>query len=111
MFAAYFDEAGGEDIRFTLVCGYAASVADWEAFEVDWKLFLIKFGVPYLHMKEFSQSKKCYEHWKGKDTLRANFMEMAAEIINSHLKRAFISIVSHECFAKVDAAYKLHERF
>lgn len=110
-FSGCFDESGGEDIGFTLVSGYAASTAQWESFEVDWKLFLIKFGVPYLHMKEYSQSTKCYKQWKGNERLRAAFTGMAAEIINSHLKRTFISIVSHEDFEKADAIYKLRERF
>ena len=43
--------------------------------------------------------------------MRASFIGMAADIINSHLKQTFISIVSHEDFEKVDAIYKLRERF
>jgi hypothetical protein len=56
MFTCYFDEAGGKDHGFTVVAGWAASIERWEHFEVDWKLFLIKWGVPHLHMKEFTQS-------------------------------------------------------
>lgn len=111
MFAAYFDESGGNDSRFTFVCGYTATVAQWSAFEFDWKLFLAKFRVPYLHMKEFSQSKKCYTQWQGNKTLRAQFLGMASEIIGSHLQRAFIGMVSHDGFDKVDLKYKLRERF
>jgi hypothetical protein len=111
MFAAYFDESGGEDIGFTFVAGYGASVAQWESFEVDWKLFLAKFQVPYLHMKWFSQSKDCYAAWKGNEHKRADFVGMAAEIINSHAKRAFLSMVSNDEFTEVDKIYMLHERF
>jgi hypothetical protein len=106
-----YDESGGEDLRFTFVCGYAASIAQWESFEVDWKLFLIKFGVPYLHMKEFSQSKKCYAGWKGNESLRARFLGMASEIIAAHLKRAIMCIVSHECFENVNLKYRVCETF
>src|ERR1035438_10148843 len=111
MFAAYFDESVLEDVGFTFVCGYAASVAQWEAFEFDWKLFLAKFHVPYLHMKDYSQSKGCYTTWMGNDSLRARFLAMASEIATSHLRRTFISTVSHQDFKKVDDIYKLRERF
>jgi hypothetical protein len=108
---AYYDEAGGADMGFTFVCGYCATVAQWESFEVDWKLFLIKFGVPYLHMKEFAQSNKCYAAWKGNEPLRARFLGTAAEIIASHASRAFSVSVSHECFDKVNLKYKVRETF
>jgi len=111
MFAAYFDEAGGEDFGFTFVAGYAASIAAWESFEVDWKLFLAKFHVPYLHMKWFSHSKDCYAGWDGNDRKRAEFLGMAAEIINSHAKCALLSFISHEEFDEVDKIYELHEAF
>jgi hypothetical protein len=111
MFAAYFDESGGKDTGFTFVCGYTATVAKWSAFEFDWKLFLATFRVPYLHMKEFSQSKKCYSTWRDNGTLRAQFLGMASEITGSHLQRAFIGMVSHDGFDKADLKYKLRERF
>ena|SRR5882672_3213114 len=113
MFTAYFDESGGKDIGFTFVAGYAASIAEWNSFEVDWKLFLAKFQVPYLHMKWFSQSTNCYTKWKGKENepIRSRFMGMAAEIINAHARRAFLSMVSNEEFEEIDKIYTLHERF
>jgi hypothetical protein len=58
--------------------------------------------------------KKCpggYQSWKGNGALRAAFTGMAAAIMNSHLKRTFISIVNHDDFKKVNAIYQLHERF
>jgi hypothetical protein len=110
MFAAYFDEAGGDDLGYMFVAGYVASVEEWERFEIDWKLFLAKFDVPYLHMKEFSQSKKCYAKWKNNEPMRGRFLGMAAEIINAHARRAFLSMVSCKEFEEVDAMYTLSER-
>ncbi|MGA2876612.1 MAG: hypothetical protein ABSE82_13870 [Nitrososphaerales archaeon] len=111
MFTTYFDEAGSDDLGYMFVAGYVASVEAWERFEVDWKLFLAKFDVPYLHMKEFSQSKKCYAKWKDNEPQRGRFLGMAAEIINSHAKRAFLSMVSCKEFGEVDAMFTLSERF
>ena len=111
MFASYFDEAGGDDLGFTVIGGFGATIAQWESFECDWKLFLSKFNVPYLHMKDFTQSKKCFAKWEGKEIVRAEFMGMAAEIIAAHTRRAFISIVPHEIFNEVDKFYTLKERF
>jgi hypothetical protein len=87
MFTVYFDETGGEDLGFTFVAGWGASASEWDSFEVDWRLFLVKFDVPYLHMKEYVHSKKCYATWKGNESLRARFLGMAAEIIAAHAKR------------------------
>lgn len=111
MFAAYFDEAGGVDLGYMVVAGYVASVEAWEQFEINWKLFLAKFDVPYLHMKEFSHSKGCFSGWKDDEPRRVRFLAMAAEIINQHTKRAFESIVSYEDFESVDKLFALRERF
>jgi hypothetical protein len=111
MFTAYFDEAGGDDLGFMFVAGYVASVEAWERFEVDWKLFLAKEHIPYLHMKEFSQSKGPFADWKDNESKRARFIGTAAEIINSHARRVFISVVSCKEFAEVNAMYALDQRF
>ena len=111
MFTAYFDESGDKEDGFTIICGYVASVSEWELFEVDWRLFLIKFGVPYLHMKEFSQSKKCYAKWKGNETVRARFLGMASDIIACRTQRAFCCVVSNESFDKVNLSYRVAETF
>jgi hypothetical protein len=42
MVTCYFDESGGDDVGWTFVCGWAATVAQWDRFEIDWKLFLAK---------------------------------------------------------------------
>ena len=109
MFAAYFDEAGGDDLGFLIVAGYVATIEQWQNFEIDWKLFLAKFDVPCLHMKWYSQNKKCFAKFEGNESLRARFLGTAAEIIGAHAKRCFISIVSIKDFAEVDQTYALSD--
>ncbi len=110
MMTCYFDESGGEDIGWTFVCGWAATTAQWDRFEIDWKLFLAKNDVPHFHMKEFSQSKGCYEKWKYDEAARAAFIATAAEIIAAHTQCCFASLVSHEDFTLVDNKFMLVER-
>jgi hypothetical protein len=61
-------------------------------------------------MKEFSQSKGCYEKWKGDEDARARFIATAAEIITAHTQCSFASLVSHNDFALANGAFTLRER-
>ena len=109
MFTCYFDEAGGKDHGFTVVAGYIASVEQWEHFEVDWKLFLISYKVPYFHMSRLSQFKSPFAKWKDTPNFRARFLQEAAHIIKSRVIRGFSCFVRHECFDKADSEYELRE--
>ena len=109
MFSSYFDEAISDDCRFTLVAGYVASVQEWESFEIDWKLFLAKYRIPYLHMSKLSQCKKPYEFLRKNDNLRAKILAMAAEIIRSHARLGFCYYIDHDDFDLFDKEYRLHE--
>lgn len=107
MFTCYFDEAGGDDHGFTVVAGFMASVEQWDSFEIDWKLFLIKYDVPYMHMLEFAHCSGPFKKWKEPrfEPTRRNFLREAAEIIHSHIKRGFLCIVKHEHFYDAAALY------
>ncbi len=111
MVTCYFDEAGDRQTGWMFVCGWAASVAEWESFELDWKLFLAKFNVPHFHMKEFTQSKGCYANWKDEAQKRTDFLAMGAEIIRAHVRRGFASLVSYEDMDAVDRVYELKKEF
>jgi hypothetical protein len=113
MLTCYFDEAGGKDHGFMIVCGYVASVEQWENFEVDWKLFLIKYDVPYFHMKEFAQCKGPFAKWKEEKykSVRAAFCDHAGAIIYSRVERAFICNISNTAFEAADKRYELSEFF
>jgi hypothetical protein len=111
MVTCYFDESGGDDLKFIFVGGWVASVKKWEQFECDWKLFLAKFDVPYLHMREFAHSIGPYEKWRDKTSVRRNFMSMAAEIISGTVERGFISGISYENFEAIDKRYEFSSKF
>jgi len=113
MLTCYFDEAGGEDHGFMIVCGYVASVEQWDDFEVDWKRFLLKYDVPYFHMKEFAQFEGPFAKWKGEQykSVRASFCHEAGAIIHDRVNRAFICNIMNAAFDATDKQYKLREVF
>jgi hypothetical protein len=113
MLTCYFDEAGGSDIGYTVVAGWAASVEQWDRFEADWRIFLAKYDVSHFHMKQYAQSSGPFRKWKGGqwEGTRKNFMRDAAHIILSNAQRGFISLVPHESFAEIDRRYKLRDFF
>ena len=109
MLTAYFDEAIGKD--FTCVCGWVSDVNGWEGFEVDWTLFLVKYDVPYFHMKEFTQSVGPFAKWKGNETRRRQFLTDALDIIQSRALRGFVSGVQEILFNRVNRSHALAETF
>jgi hypothetical protein len=109
MFTCYFDEAISDERKFTLVAGYVASLKEWELFEIDWKIFLAKFRIPYLHMAKLSQWSKPYDTLRKNDALRARILATAGEIIQAHAKKGFCYYVDHDDFEILDREYMLHE--
>jgi hypothetical protein len=109
MMTCYFDESGGKEHGLTVVAGYVSTIQQWEHFEVDWKLFLISYKVPYFHMAELSQFKGPYAKWKNSPNFRARFINEAASIIQSRVQRGFSCFVAYEAFERLDVIYKLRE--
>lgn len=109
MFTCYFDASGGVDRGRTIVAGFIGQVSQWELFDVDWRLLLAKYEVPYFHMKEFAHSTGPYKSWKGIETKRANFLRMAAETIANHVHRGFSCTVEHNTFNEVNREYRMSE--
>lgn len=70
MLTCYLDEAGGKAEGFTVICGWVSTVAQWEQFEIDWRLFLASYKVPYFHMKEFAQSTGPFKKWSDARLLK-----------------------------------------
>ena len=90
MMVSYFDESVADKIGFTYVCGWTATVGNWQSFEIDWRVFLAKFDVPYFHMKEFSQFTGPFKKWKDKEGTRRQFIQTAASIINDTVHQGFV---------------------
>jgi hypothetical protein len=111
MMTCYFDESGGVDLGWIFACGYAASVRQWERFEIDWKILLAKYDVPYFHMTECAHFEKHFAKWKNNQSARSCFLRDAAEIVRQNVRHSFVALVSYEIFAAADLYYKLSEIF
>jgi hypothetical protein len=114
MLSAYFDEcqAVTEEVgNLMFVGGWIADVSKWDRFEVDWKLFLAAYDIPYLHMSEFAHHVGPYEKWKDKDGTRRNFLNDAAAIIRETVQRGFVCCVSQKAFDDFDGFYDLRSTF
>jgi hypothetical protein len=113
MLAGYFDESFSEQYSAWFVCGWLASVARWEAFEVDWKLVLAKYDVPYLHLNEYAHSIEAFAKWKGKqwDGTRKRFMADLADVICATVEQGFVCYVREPIFWSINARYRLQDYF
>ena len=109
MWTAYFDEA--MESGFLFVCGWVASVLEWERFEGDWKIFLASYNMPYFHMKEFAHSKGPFEKWKNAPNTRNRFMSDAWDVIKSHVRNGLVSCMHDSGFAHVNKIYRLDSYF
>lgn len=107
MLSAYFDDS--ERKGFTVVAGWIASVEAWDRFEIDWKLFLASYKVPYFHMKEFAHSVGPYKKWKESRYIRARFLREAWNVIKPQIHGGFISGVPDILFNRMNRIYELRE--
>jgi hypothetical protein len=111
-YAAYFDASGKKEHPETVVAGIVAPVYKWEAFELDWKIALAHFDVPYFHMREFAASKGAYVDTKWKsNTYRARFMSTLADIVKSVTLMTVARVLKHSLFEQVNKEYELDKRF
>ena len=109
MLTAYFDESCSKG--FTVICGWVASVDEWDNFEVDWTLFLISYDVPYFHMNEFAHSTGPFAKWKDTPHFRKRFLRDAWDIIRRRTRGGFVCSVQDVLFNRINRFYKLREKF
>ena len=86
-FLAYIDcsgDARDPQAKVISVAGYIAHEDQWARFEEQWTRVLDQYGVPALHMKEFSHSVKgsAFETWKGDNAKRNAFMAALTDVVN-----------------------------
>jgi hypothetical protein len=109
MFILYSDASGGKNIGVTIVSGWLSEKLQWELFDIDWRLLLAKYDVPYFHMREFAHSVGPFESWKGNEGQRANFLRLAVETIANRVHQGFACAIDHAIYAEVDTQYRLSE--
>lgn len=108
-FAAYFDASRGDGI--TVVAGWLGTTLAWESFDVNWKILLAQYDVPYFHMREFAHSVGAFKGWKGQDGMRANSIRKAVDIIGRSAHYGLGCMIEDAIFAKVNQLYAVAEVF
>jgi hypothetical protein len=120
MMSCYFDESieawndhQGKPRKFTFVCGYVASGAQWEAFELEWRRYLDRYDIQDFHLTDYCACARQYKKWKGKefDPIRSKFMEDASEVIRKFARYGFVSAVSDSVFESINESYLVAESF
>ena len=92
MFTIYYDASGHEEdpsAGVLVITGFLATVNTWLTFERVWAEFLSRYGVPYLHMREYTQFAQPYDRWRSKRRKRGSFLGRAAQIIKAAQFRSF----------------------
>ncbi len=112
-YACYWDASKNPNSKVTtVVAGAAAPVESWSQREIDWRLALVKFDVPYFHMKEFMNSQGPYAApcWKSAGR-RKDFLKLMATIVNEASMVKISRCVSQAVFDKANKKYELDKRF
>jgi hypothetical protein len=107
MLVGYFNEAAGENQGLTVVCGWVTHDRRWAEFEADWRLLLLSYGVPYLHMLEMPQCQGPYAGWRTVPGKQCRFLRDAGAIIRSKVLWGFIFFVKHSAFDFANTLYEV----
>lgn len=120
MMTCYFDESieqwtddEGKPHRFTFVCGYVASVEQWEGFGAEWRQYLDSYEVADFHLTDYCHSAGEFKKWKDKefDPTRAKFMKDASALVCKFARYGFVAGISDSVFQHVNERYMIEESF
>ena len=81
---AYFDDS--KDDRILTIAGYLSDLESWGRFDRAWKAVLDKFGVPYLHIREFGEPDGIYRHIQDRPEEEAAFFAALVGVVNDHAR-------------------------
>ncbi len=110
VYTAYFDasgHAGDPQKGVYMVVGFLSTVERWLGLEEEWNGMLHRYGVPYLHMKEYTASVGPFVDWKTKTHKRAAFLARAAQAMKTAKLECF---ASGFLLSEYESLYPLYER-
>lgn len=107
----YCDASGKDQEKLSVVAGFISTVDQWLLFEKEWAMVLQEFGVKYFHMNEFAQSRGQFEGWRGYEDKRRALINKLVGVIVTRTRYWVGSCIVLEDYKKVDADYRLHEKF
>ena len=110
LLTAFFDASSSEiGNRIITVAGFVSTKAKWLRFEREWNEVLKRYGVPYLHMKEFAHSRGAFADWKGKESQRKEFLIALLKVAKKGVNKGFGHSVFLDDFEEVNQAFTLKE--
>ena len=111
-FNAYFDASHHDEPKATVVAGYAAPLRLWESFEIDWRLALARYCVPYFHMKEFIAKQGAFSDpcWQS-EARRKEFLTLLIDITKASAMFGVARLLHQSVFDAGDKVYALRGRF
>ena len=113
-YSAYFDASNGQIdvLPGCWVCGFVSTDSGWSRFEIDWRLVLAKYGVPYFHMRKFISHKKPFDEsrWRS-EGYRGGFVSSLVDIIKSSAICSVGCGIWQADFDVINQRYELDRRF
>jgi hypothetical protein len=96
----------------TIVAGYISSIDQWAQWEIDWRLTLAEFDVPYFHMKEFISRKKAFKHpkWES-ENYRTIFLSKLIAITKQWAVASVGSSIKQRTFDFQNEFFELDPRY
>ena len=111
---AFFDASyqkttdGGQ----TIVAGYVSSVEQWAQWEINWRLVLAAFDVPYFKMSEFLGCREAFKHHKWRsNSYRARFVSQLIDVTKEWTEASFGALLKHPRFNFHNVFYELDTRY
>lgn len=111
MYTCYYDASSTqlEKEKPLVVVGVLSTERRWLRFEREWGAVLKRFGVPYLHMKEFAHSVGPFAAFKGDEPRRAEFLGALVKAMKRNINKAFQYRLVPGAYGDLDREFELSE--
>lgn len=113
-YSAYFDRSADSQVanEKTVVAGYISSIEQWAQWEVNWKLVLASFDVPYFHMRNFVACREPFDHpkWKS-EAHRAQFLSRLIEVTSEWAVASIAVLINQSTYDFANRFYQLDKHF
>lgn len=110
-YTAYYDAGGTETDPGPndplVIAGLVGRADRWTEFAEHWQRVLGKYGVSYLHMKDFAHSRPPYDKWKAKPSRRTALIKRLVQVMKPCVNKAFVYRIVPADFHAVNERYVL----
>jgi hypothetical protein len=103
-YTAYMDETGhaaDNSQQFCGMAGFLSTDENWKILKERWRTVLTRFGVDYMHMKEYGPSAGIFKDWKGDEPKRKAFYSELMKILRDIRAIPFGSIYSLDAYRRL----------